>query len=147
MADFDLSVEILILGAGGGGLTAALAAHEAGAEVIVLEAAPIPSGSTALSAGLLPAAGTAQQAAAGITDTPKAFAADIMAKANGEPGQALAIALTAAAAPTIAWLGDLFGEPLTVVHDFDYPGHSARRMHGLPSRTGQSRPAVADRAR
>jgi fumarate reductase flavoprotein subunit len=26
--------------------------------------------------------------------------------------------------------------PFSVVHDFDYPGHSARRMHGLPSRSG-----------
>ena len=138
MADFDLSVDVLILGAGGGGLTAALAAHEAGAEVLVLEADPIPSGSTALSAGLIPAAGTAQQAAAGITDSPQSFATDIMAKADGEPDQALVNALTGAAAPTIAWLGDVFSEPLTVVDDFDYPGHSARRMHGLPSRTGQS---------
>ncbi|MEM6849691.1 MAG: FAD-binding protein [Pseudomonadota bacterium] len=138
MADFDLSVDVLILGAGGGGLTAALAAHEVGAEVLVLEADPIPSGSTALSAGLIPAAGTVQQAAAGIADTPQAFAADIMAKANCEPDQTLVNALAGTAAPTIAWLGEVLAEPLTVVDDFDYPGHSARRMHGLPSRTGQS---------
>jgi len=26
--------------------------------------------------------------------------------------------------------------PFSVINDFDYPGHSARRMHGLPSRSG-----------
>ena len=26
--------------------------------------------------------------------------------------------------------------PFEVIADFNYPGHSAHRMHGLPSRTG-----------
>jgi fumarate reductase flavoprotein subunit len=40
------------------------------------------------------------------------------------------------AGPTVEWLADGFGLPFSIVHDFDYPGHSARRMHGLPSRSG-----------
>jgi fumarate reductase flavoprotein subunit len=67
----DLEVETLIIGAGCAGLVAALAAHENGQDVLVLERDAVPSGSTALSAGLIPAAGTAQQKAAGITDTPE----------------------------------------------------------------------------
>ena len=55
---FDLSVETLIIGAGACGLVAALSAAEAGQEVFVIEADAAPSGSTALSAGLIPAAGT-----------------------------------------------------------------------------------------
>src|SRR5581483_4919081 len=31
---------------------------------------------------------------------------------------------------------DRYGFPFSLVHDFDYPGHSVRRMHGLPSRSG-----------
>ncbi len=42
----------------------------------------------------------------------------------------------AQAGPTVEWLADGYGLPFSVVHDFDYPGHSARRMHGLPSRSG-----------
>jgi fumarate reductase flavoprotein subunit len=37
---------------------------------------------------------------------------------------------------TVEWLADRYGFPFSLVHDFDYPGHSARRMHGLPSRSG-----------
>ena len=61
MSGFDVSVPTLIVGAGACGLVAALAAHEAGQDVLVLERDRAPAGSTALSAGLIPAAGTAIQ--------------------------------------------------------------------------------------
>ncbi|MCC1491252.1 FAD-dependent oxidoreductase [Cognatishimia sp. F0-27] len=141
---FDFSVETLILGAGACGMVAALAAREAGQEVLVLEADAVPSGSTALSAGLIPAAGTALQTAAGIRDDPARFAADIQAKAKGENDPALVEALAKGAAPAIDWLTERFGLPFSVVTDFDYPGHSARRMHGLPSRAGRE---LVDRLR
>jgi fumarate reductase flavoprotein subunit len=41
------------------------------------------------------------------------------------------------AGPLIEWLADRHGLPFDVVDNFNYPGHSALRMHGLPSRTGQ----------
>ena len=40
------------------------------------------------------------------------------------------------AGKTVEWLADTHGLPFSLVHDFDYPGHSTRRMHGLPSRSG-----------
>jgi fumarate reductase flavoprotein subunit len=134
----DLEVETLIIGAGCAGLVAALAAHENGQDVLVLERDAVPSGSTALSAGLIPAAGTAQQKAAGIADTPDLFAGDIMKKADGEPDPELVKALTEGSAEVIAWLTETHGLPFTLVDDFDYPGHSQRRMHGLPSRSGEA---------
>ncbi|HSF65553.1 MAG TPA: FAD-dependent oxidoreductase [Paracoccaceae bacterium] len=135
--DHDAHVQTLIVGAGACGLIAALAAHEAGQEVLVLERDAVPSGSTALSAGLIPAAGTRWQAAAGITDSPAQFAADIAAKAHHENDPALESALTTGAAEVLHWLADRHGLPLSVITDFTYPGHSARRMHGLPSRSGR----------
>lgn len=134
----DLQVETLIIGAGCAGLVAALAAHETGQDVLVLERDAVPSGSTALSAGLIPAAGTAQQKAVGITDTPEAFAVDITKKADGEPDPELVKTLTEGSAEVIAWLTDTHSLPFTLVDDFDYPGHSHRRMHGLPSRSGDA---------
>ncbi|WP_137701581.1 FAD-dependent oxidoreductase [Marimonas lutisalis] len=134
---FDLHVQTLILGAGAAGLTAALAAQETGQQVLVIEADALPSGSTALSAGLIPAAGTRFQAAAGIDDTPERFAADIQAKAHDENDPALVAAMARTAGPVIEWLADKHGLPFSVVTDFDYPGHSRRRMHGLPSRAGR----------
>lgn len=137
-SEADLGVETLIIGAGCAGLVAALAAHEAGQDVLVLERDAVPSGSTALSAGLIPAADTPQQRTSGITDTPELFASDIMKKADGEPDPRLVRALTEGSAEVIAWLTDTHDLPFTLVDDFDYPGHTHRRMHGLPSRSGEA---------
>jgi fumarate reductase flavoprotein subunit len=134
---FGAHVPTVIIGAGAAGLVAALAAREAGQEVLVLERDAVPSGSTALSAGLIPAAGTRFQAEAGIEDDPARFAADIQRKAHGENDPALVDLLTRHAAPCIEWLADRHGLAFSLVADFDYPGHSRRRMHGLPSRSGR----------
>ncbi|WP_341990680.1 FAD-dependent oxidoreductase [Azorhizobium sp. AG788] len=134
---FEFQVSVAIIGAGAAGLIAALAAHEAGAEVLVLERDALPRGSTALSAGLIPAAGTRWQAAAGIADDPATFAGDIMAKAHGEPDGAIVARVTQEAGPALEWLAEAYGLPVSVITDFSYPGHSARRMHGLPTRSGE----------
>ncbi|SFQ40316.1 fumarate reductase flavoprotein subunit [Roseivivax halotolerans] len=134
---FDFEVETLIVGGGACGMIAALAAAEAGQEVLVIEADPVPQGSTSLSAGLIPAAGTRFQREAGIEDDAARFAADIQRKAKGENDEALVGALAEGSAPAIEWLADRFDLRFSVVTDFDYPGHSRRRMHGLPSRAGR----------
>ena len=67
--DFDSEVPVLIVGAGAAGLIAALTLSEAGIEPVVIERDAVPSGSTALSAGLIPAAGTRFQRARGIEDS------------------------------------------------------------------------------
>lgn len=134
---FEYHVPLLIVGAGAAGLVAALAAHEQGVEVLVLERDPLPRGSTALSAGLVPAAATRWQRAAGIADTPEQFAQDILAKAHGEPDAVIVDHVTRIAGSTLEWLADRYGLPFSVIEDFSYPGHSARRMHGLPSRSGE----------
>jgi len=133
---FAATVETLIVGAGACGMVAALAATEAGQEVLVLEADAVPSGSTALSAGLIPAAGTRWQAAAGIEDDPARLAADVQAKAKGENRPEIVAALTETVPRVLEWLADRHGLAFSVVTDFDYPGHSRRRMHGLASRSG-----------
>ena len=133
---FDITCETLIVGAGACGLIAALSAQEAGQAVLVIEADAVPRGSTALSAGLIPAAGTRVQRAAGIEDDAARFAADIQAKAKGENDPALVDLLAGGAAEVIDWLMTVHDLPFSVVDDFDYPGHSRRRMHGLPTRSG-----------
>jgi len=136
LGSYDIEVDTLIIGAGAAGMIAALAAHEAGRDMLLVEAEVVPSGSTALSAGLIPAAGTRFQRAAGIEDDAALFATDIQYKAKGENEQALVETLAGHAAAVIEWLADAHGLPFSVVSDFDYPGHARRRMHGLPSRAG-----------
>ena len=132
----DASVDVLIIGAGAAGLIAAMRAKEDGASVLVLERDAVPRGSTALSAGLIPAAETRFQREAGIADTTQAFAADIMAKAHGEADLQTVATVTEVVSPALEWLGDTHGLPFAVIGNFTYPGHSACRMHGLPSRSG-----------
>ena len=110
----------------------------------MVEGDDTPRGSTALSAGLIPAAGTRFQKDAGIVDAPATLADDIQRKAHHENDQTLVDLLARDAGPCLEWLADRYGLPFSVVTDFDYPGHSRRRMHGLPSRSGQE---LVDRLR
>jgi len=130
-------VPLIIVGAGAAGLCAALAAKEGGIDAVVIERDDVPSGSTALSAGLIPAAGTRFQREKGIADSPAVFAADIQRKAKGEGDRSVVDVVAARAGPLVEWLSDRYGLPFEVVDNFNYPGHSAMRMHGLPSRTGR----------
>ncbi|WP_108659729.1 FAD-dependent oxidoreductase [Acuticoccus kandeliae] len=133
---FDASVPVLVIGAGAAGLVAALSVREAGGEAVILERDPLPRGSTALSAGLVPAAGTRWQREADVADSPALFAADIMAKAKGTPDPATVARMAETVGPALEWLADAHGLPFSLVTNFNYPGHSAHRMHGLPTRSG-----------
>jgi fumarate reductase flavoprotein subunit len=137
-ADFALTVPLVIVGAGACGLTAALAASELGAEVVVLERDPLPMGSTAMSSGMIPAAGTAIQAAKGIHDSPEIFAADLRRKANDKNDPGMVEVIARASGPTVDWLAQERGIPLELVEGFLYPGHSRLRMHAPPGKTGQA---------
>ena len=140
-----MHVPVLIIGAGACGLTAALRLAEAGIETVLIERDATPSGSTALSSGFIPAAGSAVQRAAGIDDDAERFAADIQAKAHGTAAPHLVAAYTGAAAAAMDALAR-HGLAFDVLDGFLYPGHSARRMHTLPERTGQALVAALERA-
>lgn len=129
-------IAVAIVGAGACGLTSALAAHEAGAEAVLLERDAVPSGSTALSAGLIPAAGTRFQRALGIDDDPALFAADVMAKNHGRADPEEVALIAREAGPALEWLADAHGLQFDLVEGFRYPGHSRLRMHGTPRRAG-----------
>jgi fumarate reductase flavoprotein subunit len=135
-ARFDTSVQVLIIGGGSCGLAAGLSAREHGAEALVLERDASTQGTTAMSTGLIPAAGTRFQRERGIDDTPDRFAADILRKAQHQTDPDIAQHLARESARTVEWLADTHGVPLSLVDSFLYPGHSVRRMHGTPNRTG-----------
>ena len=134
-ARFETTVPVVVIGAGGAGATAALAARSAGAEVLVLEREAAPSGATASSSGMVPAAGTAEQKERGIVDTPQRFADDIQAKANGCADAALVAALTQASVQVLEWLTKEHGIRFELVEGIA-PGHSLSRMHALADRGG-----------
>ena len=135
---FDLAVPLLIVGAGACGLVAALAAKDAGADVLVLERDRAPSGSTALSSGFIPAAYTRYQRAAGVVDSPEQFATDVLRKNHGEADPRMVDAICRASSRAIEWLADRCGVPFVLLEGFLYPGHSALRMHAVPAKTGRA---------
>jgi len=143
---FDLATPVVVVGAGACGLAAALAARDAGAEVLVLERDASPSGSTALSSGFIPAAGTRFQRAAGVEDSPERMAADIRRKNHDEADPRVVEAVCRASGPAIEWLADRHGVPFVLVEGFLYPGHSVARMHAVPEKTGAALMAALLRA-
>ena len=134
--DAPVRVDVVVVGAGACGLTAALVLAGRGIEAVVLERDAQPSGSTSLSSGFIPAAGTRAQRALGVDDSPERFAADIQAKAHGSAAPHLVSAYTQAIAPAMDFLEQRHGLQWWVLDSFLYPGHTRHRMHTLAARTG-----------
>jgi fumarate reductase flavoprotein subunit len=143
---FDPSVPVLVIGAGACGLVAALAARDAGAEVLVLERDAVPSGSTALSSGFIPACGTRWQRERGVADSVARMVDDIRRKNHDEADPRVVEAVCGTSGPTLEWLADAHGVPFVLVEGFLYPGHSALRMHAVPEKTGAALMAALQRA-
>jgi 3-oxosteroid 1-dehydrogenase len=69
MTTWDSTVDFVVIGAGGGGLVAALAAADAGASVMVLEKQALVGGSTAMSGGMAWVPNNPVMQAAGVRDS------------------------------------------------------------------------------
>ena len=134
--DTIADIPVVVIGGGGTGLCAALAVRDADVDVLVIERDSQTMGTTAMSTGLIPGTGSAIQRAKGIDDTAELFASDIANKAKGAVDKGLVAHLAAQSGQTIDWLADQHGLDLSLVEGFTYPGHSALRMHGMPSRSG-----------
>ena len=75
---WDEDVDVVVVGAGGAGLAAALTAAGKGAKTILLEKMPVMGGSSIICGGALAFAGTDMQAEAGIKDSNELLYQDLM---------------------------------------------------------------------
>src|SRR4029453_3477741 len=130
-------IDILVIGAGAWGLAAAIAGHDAGASVAILENRGAPGGTFPLSTGSPPAAGTRYQSAAGIEDSPARLIEDLMRIAGETDCPELVRHLAEQSAPTVEWLLDCVGARLSLVTAYKHVGHSVQRLHAPTSRRGQ----------
>ena len=130
-------VDILVIGAGGCGLAAAIAGHDAGASVAVLEKQERPGGNTSLSTGSVPAACSRFQREAGIDDDPERMVRDLMGIAKETDDLDLVHRLAGVSAETVEWLVDEVGARIALVTAYKHIGHSVPRLHAPVSRRGQ----------
>jgi fumarate reductase flavoprotein subunit len=135
---FEFTVPVLVVGGGACGAVAALTAREGGAQVLLVEQDNIPAGSTAMSQGLIAAAGTRAQAALGVEDNADIFYADIMVKTRGQTDPVIARAIANESGPTLDWLVEIQGLPWTLDTAFRAAyGNSRLRVHGWAGHGGR----------
>lgn len=96
--------DIVVIGAGGAGLTAAIEAADRGANVIVVEKMPMVGGNTKYATGGLNAAGTTSQADLGIEDSIDIFYEDTMVGGGNINNPELVRVLAENGAGTVEWL-------------------------------------------
>ena len=102
------SFDVVVIGSGGAGLSAAIMAKEAGATTVVLEKMPYIGGNTNFASGGMNAAGTKMQLAAGVTgDSPELFFQDTMKGGHNKNNPALLKTLTENAKYAEEWLMNL----------------------------------------
>ena len=130
-------VDILVIGAGACGLAAAIAAHDAGASVAIVEKRDRPGGNSSLSTGSIPGAGSRFQRAAGIEDSPQQLVADLKRIAGDTDCPELVQCLAEQSAPTVEWLVDSVGARLSLITAYKHVGHTVARLHAPVSRRGQ----------
>jgi flavocytochrome c len=76
---WDETVDVVVIGSGFAGLSAAIEAHDAGASVKIIEKMEKPGGNSWINGGQVAAAGSALQKKQGITDSPELMYKDMLA--------------------------------------------------------------------
>ena len=110
-----LDYDVVVVGAGGAGLTAAVRATQEGAKVLVVEKMPLVGGNSLRAEGGMNAADTKVQAELGITDsTVENFVADTLRLGHDLANPDLVQTLAENSAEAVDWL-DSIGAPLTKV--------------------------------
>lgn len=130
-------IDLLVIGAGACGLAAAIAAHDAGISVAIVEKGDRPGGNSSLSTGSVPGAGTRYQRAAGIEDSPERMIADLVAIAGHHDADDLTRLMAEQSAPLCEWLIDGLGARMELITVYRHVGHSIERLHAPRSRRGQ----------
>ena len=129
----ELEADIVIVGAGGAGMTAAINATQAGKKVIVLEKMPYAGGNTTKATGGMNAAETHYQKEQGIEDSVAQFVEDTMKGGHEINDKDLVTVMAKNSAKAIDWL-DSIGAPLPKVSFSG--GATNKRIHAPEDGSG-----------
>ncbi|HKM00481.1 MAG TPA: flavocytochrome c [Sedimentibacter sp.] len=102
--DLNITTDVVVIGSGGAGLTAALEAKSAGKDVIIVEKMSIVGGNSLRATGGLNAGGTPQQEALGIEDSAEIHYEDTMKGGYEKNDPELVKTLTTDAPKAVEWL-------------------------------------------
>lgn len=122
----DTKADVVVIGAGGAGYSAAITAHDAGAKVIILEKMPITGGNTQIASGGMNAAGTKYQAAQGIKDSWELMRDDTLTGGKKLGIPELVEILAKESADANAWMTSLGADLSGITRS---GGSSATRFH------------------
>ncbi|MEV0973547.1 FAD-dependent oxidoreductase [Microtetraspora glauca] len=113
--------DVVVVGAGAGGLCVAIEAAEGGARVLVIDKLPDVGGMLHIANGEFSGAGSRRQAAHGIEDTPERHFADVMRLSHGKADEDLVWRTVRAQGETVDWLESL---------GFDFDPATPGLVHG-----------------
>src|SRR5215470_150313 len=136
--------DLIVVGASVGGLAAAIIAADRGCHVAVVERGKDLGGSAALTAESVAAASTRWQEAAGVTDDPDRFAADLLAGGATPETEEVVRALAKQSGPLVEWLADRCGAPFQLVKTVAGEA-SVARVHACGEQGGASLVAALGR--
>ena len=128
-----VETDIVIIGAGGAGMAAAIMAHQAGMNFVILEKMPYVGGNTTKATGGMNAAETHYQKEQGIEDSKALFAADTMKGGHAKNDPLLVATLANSSAEAIEWL-DSIGADLPKISFSG--GASVNRIHAPADGSG-----------
>jgi urocanate reductase len=135
--DWDYEADVVIVGGGASGCTAALSAAQSGARAILLESAPVLGGAGSLCIGSITVPLSSLQKKAGIADSADAYMEDILSLAGEQASRMdmdLLRMLAENGGPTLDWLLD-FG--VNIKGPFEYPAHRVHRLHVLVPKSAE----------
>ena len=128
-----VDTEIVIIGAGGAGMTAAIMAKQEGKDFVLLEKMPYAGGNTTKATGGMNAAETHYQKEQGIEDSKALFAADTMKGGHALNDPELVAELANSSSDAIDWL-DTIGAALPKISFSG--GASVNRIHAPEDGSG-----------
>ena len=128
-----IDTEIVIIGAGGAGMTAAIMLQQAGKDFVILEKMPYVGGNTTKATGGMNASETHYQKEQGIKDSNALFAADTMKGGHALNDSSLVAVMANSSAGAIDWL-DTIGAELPKISFSG--GASVNRIHAPADGSG-----------